>query len=204
MNVVELEFDSLRTGEITLTKVSNIIVFKDLDCDVYLGVWIGAREKEAILSLLSGKNILFSATSIRFKNCIILLQFLGVVASRVIITHLDKDIFRAKAILLTGKSEEDIQVSLEGRFADLMFLTLKFNPRYFVNVETIKSVGVISQEIDVMDIQEEIGSPAYQEKIRSDINQYYLDNNGSHFNIPQVCSMRDMIFILLKNKLIRL
>jgi hypothetical protein len=204
MNFIELEFDSLRHANLFESKHGHIILFKGIDANVYLDVWVGDKEKDAILDLLQNNRTAYEKTPMKFGAFIIMLHLLGVVASRIAITHIYNEVYQAQIIFLTWKGQDTVRFALRGLFADLMFMAMQFNPRYFVNVEVIKASGKVrdEQRIDIsLNVEMPISAKLYTQIFNEKVSKHYPIESGFPLNIPQPISMQAIIIQLLKHKL---
>jgi bifunctional DNase/RNase len=139
----------LRVVDVRLELPSNqpIVLLKEIHGDRYLPIWIGAPEATSIATALENVTTPRPLTHDLLRSVI---DALGAVASRVVITEMRDSIYFADITFATDGRE----VSVSSRPSDAIALAVRTGTPIYANPDVLDEAGVVIE--DEVDQEEEV------------------------------------------------
>jgi len=124
--------------QVSLTSPHRVVLLKEVGAERYLPIWIGPYEAEAINIKLQNIEVGRPLTHDLLKNVI---ETLGGVVERVIVTELREDTFYARIIVsLDGRT-----VDIDSRPSDAMALAVRVGAPIYVAEEVMDEAGIVPE-----------------------------------------------------------
>ena len=113
----------------------HVVILKDVDRDLYLPIWIGVNEADAIARRLQGITPERPLTHDLFART---LEELGVTVKQVIVSDLSDETYRARLVLELGERTVDI----DARPSDAIALAIRIGVPIFATDAVLDRAGV--------------------------------------------------------------
>ncbi|MGD9029464.1 MAG: bifunctional nuclease family protein [Anaerolineae bacterium] len=163
--MIEVEIDSIR---VSLMSEHRVIVLKALDQELYLPIWIGPYEAEAIAIRLKEVDISRPLTHDLLNNVI---GEMGGDISHVLVNDLRDDTFYA----LIGVEVNGQLLEIDSRPSDAIALAVRAGARIFVSDRVMEQASITPQE----DIAEQDGEEEDLSAFRDFVEGLDLDGLSS-------------------------
>lgn len=134
--MLEMSIDSIR---VSLMNYQRVVILKEKDADRYLPIWIGPSEADAIAVKLQDVSVPRPLTHDLLGNVI---EAMGGVVKRIVVTDLQNDTFYAKIILEFGDSTNGNSKEVDSRPSDAIALAVRTNVPIFVEEPVLEKAGV--------------------------------------------------------------
>lgn len=132
----EMYIDSIRLSPMNYQRV---VILKEKDADRYLPIWIGQFEADAIAVKLQEVKVPRPLTHDLLGNVI---DAMGGVVKRVVVSDLQNDTFYAKIILEYGENTNGHSKEVDSRPSDALALAVRTNVPIFVDEGVLSKAGV--------------------------------------------------------------
>ena len=132
----EMSIDSIR---VSLMNYQRVVILKEKDNDRYLPIWIGPSEADAIAVKLQDVSVPRPLTHDLLGNVI---DAMGGVVKRIVVSDLENDTFYAKIILEFGDSTPENNKTVDSRPSDAIALAVRTNVPIFVEEPVLEKAGV--------------------------------------------------------------
>ena len=132
----EMSIDSIR---VSLMNYQRVVILKEKDNDRYLPIWIGPSEADAIAVKLQDVSVPRPLTHDLLGNVI---DAMGGVVKRIVVSDLENDTFYAKIILEFGDSTPENNKVVDSRPSDAIALAVRTNVPIFVEEPVLEKAGV--------------------------------------------------------------
>lgn len=132
----EMFIDSIRLSPMNYQRV---VILKEKDADRYLPIWIGQFEADAIAVKLQEVKVPRPLTHDLLGSVI---DAMGGVVKRVVVSDLQNDTFYAKIILEYGENANGHSKEVDSRPSDALALAVRFNVPIFVEEGVLSKAGV--------------------------------------------------------------
>lgn len=163
--MVEVEIDSIR---VSLMSEHRVVVLKTLEQELYLPIWIGPYEAEAIAIRLKGVDISRPLTHDLLNNVI---GEMGGDISHILVNDLRDDTFYAViSVEVNGRLLE-----IDSRPSDAIALAVRAGARIFVDEGVLEQASITPEE----DIAEENGEQGDLSAFRDFVEGLDLDDLSS-------------------------
>jgi hypothetical protein len=163
--MIEVEIDSIR---VSLMSEHRVIVLKALEQELYLPIWIGPYEAEAIAIRLKGVDISRPLTHDLLNNVI---GEMGGDISHILVNDLRDDTFYAViSVEVNGRLLE-----IDSRPSDAIALAVRAGARIFVDEGVLEQASITPEE----DITEENGEEEDLSVFRDFVEGLDLDDLSS-------------------------
>ena len=137
----EMYIDSIRLSPMNYQRV---VILKEKDSDRYLPIWIGQFEADAIAVKLQEVKVPRPLTHDLLGNVI---DAMGGVVKRVVVSDLQNDTFYAKIILEFGENSNGHSKEVDSRPSDALALAVRTNVPIFVEEGVLSKAGVQLDEV---------------------------------------------------------
>ena len=164
--MLEMSIDSIR---VSLMNYQRVVILKEKDANRYLPIWIGPSEADAIAVKLQDVSVPRPLTHDLLGNVI---DAMGGVVKRIVVTDLQNDTFYAKIILEFGDNGSGDNKEVDSRPSDAIALAVRTNVPIFVEEPVLEKAGVqLDKEtgkIEVEDAQDTKGetTPPGEDELR--------------------------------------
>ena len=128
--------DSIRLSPMNYQRV---VILKEKDADRYLPIWIGQFEADAIAVKLQDVRVPRPLTHDLLGNVI---DAMGGVVKRVVVSDLQNDTFYAKIVLEYGENTNGHSKEVDSRPSDALALAVRTNVPIFVDEGVLSKAGV--------------------------------------------------------------
>ena len=132
----EMYIDSIRLSPMNYQRV---VILKEKDSDRYLPIWIGQFEADAIAVKLQEVKVPRPLTHDLLGNVI---DAMGGVVKRVVVSDLQNDTFYAKIILEFGENSNGHSKEVDSRPSDALALAVRTGVPIFVEEGVLSKAGV--------------------------------------------------------------
>lgn len=132
----EMYIDSIRLSPMNYQRV---VILKEKDADRYLPIWIGQFEADAIAVKLQEVKVPRPLTHDLLGSVI---DAMGGVVKRVVVSDLQNDTFYAKIILEFGDNSNGHSKEVDSRPSDALALAVRTNVPIFVDEGVLSKAGV--------------------------------------------------------------
>ena len=132
----EMFIDSIRLSPMNYQRV---VILKEKESDRYLPIWIGQFEADAIAVKLQEVKVPRPLTHDLLGNVI---DAMGGVVKRVVVSDLQNDTFYAKIILEYGGNTNGHSKEVDSRPSDALALAVRTNVPIFVDEDVLSKAGV--------------------------------------------------------------
>ncbi len=132
----EMYIDSIRLSPMNYQRV---VILKEKDADRYLPIWIGQFEADAIAVKLQEVKVPRPLTHDLLGNVI---DAMGGVVKKVVVSDLQNDTFYAKIILEYGDNTNGHSKEVDSRPSDALALAVRTNVPIFVDEGVLSKAGV--------------------------------------------------------------
>ena len=132
----EMYIDSIRLSPMNYQRV---VILKEKDSDRYLPIWIGQFEADAIAVKLQEVKVPRPLTHDLLGNVI---DAMGGVVKRVVVSDLQNDTFYAKIILEFGENSNGHSKEVDSRPSDALALAVRTGVPIFVDEGVLSKAGV--------------------------------------------------------------
>ncbi|MGD9001454.1 MAG: bifunctional nuclease family protein [Anaerolineae bacterium] len=163
--MIEVEIDSIR---VSLMSEHRVIVLKAVDRELYLPIWIGPYEAEAIAIRLKEVDISRPLTHDLLNNVV---GEMGGDISHILVNDLRDDTFYA----LIGVEVDGQLLEIDSRPSDAIALAVRAGARIFVSEHVMEQASIKPQE----DITEEDGQEEDLSAFRDFVEGLDLDDLSS-------------------------
>jgi bifunctional DNase/RNase len=119
----------------------HVVILRDMHSDRYLPIWIGPWEANAIAMRLQGVTPERPMTHDLFSQT---LAECGVTVTRIIVSDLSEDTFRARLLLQI----EDRQVDLDARPSDAIALAVRAGVPIYATDSVLDRAGVVPESAE--------------------------------------------------------
>ncbi|MDE2900806.1 MAG: bifunctional nuclease family protein [Chloroflexota bacterium] len=136
----EMYIDSIRLSPMNYQRV---VILKEKDADRYLPIWIGQFEADAIAVKLQEVKVPRPLTHDLLGNVI---DAMGGVVKRVVVSDLQNDTFYAKIILEYGDNTNGHSKEVDSRPSDALALAVRTGVPIFVDEGVLSKAGVQLEE----------------------------------------------------------
>ncbi len=150
--MIEVAIDSIR---VSLMSQHRIVVLKEKEGSLYLPIWIGPFEADAITLQLQGMEAPRPLTHDLLKN---VLETLGGEVQYVVINGLEKNTYYARIIL----EMDDETLEIDSRPSDAIALAVRVDAPIYVADEVMELAGM-EPEPEMSLTGDEMGGPEMQE-----------------------------------------
>jgi bifunctional DNase/RNase len=151
--MIEVEIDSIR---VSLMSEHRVIVLKALEEELYLPIWIGPYEAEAIAIRLKGVDISRPLTHDLLNNVI---GEMGGDISHIVVNDLRDDTFYALiSVEVNGR-----QLEIDSRPSDAIALAVRAGARIFVDEGVLEQASITPEEDITADNGEEEDLSAFRD-----------------------------------------
>lgn len=134
--MLEMSIDSIR---VSLMNYQRVVILKEKDADRYLPIWIGPSEADAIAVKLQDVSVPRPLTHDLLGNVI---DAMGGVVKRIVVSDLQNDTFYAKIILEFGENQPENDKEVDSRPSDAIALAVRTNVPIFVEEPVLEKAGV--------------------------------------------------------------
>ena len=134
--MLEMSIDSIR---VSLMNYQRVVILKEKNADRYLPIWIGPSEADAIAVKLQDVSVPRPLTHGLLGNVI---DAMGGVVKRVVVSDLQNDTFYAKIILEVGANGSTESKEVDSRPSDAIALAVRTNVPIFVEEPVLEKAGV--------------------------------------------------------------
>jgi hypothetical protein len=134
--MLEMSIDSIR---VSLMNYQRVVILKEKDTDRYLPIWIGPSEADAIAVKLQDVSVPRPLTHDLLGNVI---DAMGGVVKRIVVSDLQNDTFYAKIILEVGETGSTENKEVDSRPSDAIALAVRSNVPIFVEEPVLEKAGV--------------------------------------------------------------
>ena len=134
--MLEMSIDSIR---VSLMNYQRVVILKVKDADRYLPIWIGPSEADAIAVKLQDVSVPRPLTHDLLGNVI---DAMGGVVKRIVVSDLQNDTFYAKIILEVGANGSTESKEVDSRPSDAIALAVRTNVPIFVEEPVLEKAGV--------------------------------------------------------------
>lgn len=124
--------------QISLMSQHRVVLLKELEQERYLPIWIGPCEAEAINIELQDVEVARPLTHDLLSN---VLDTLGAVVERIVVTELRDDTFYARIFMNVGGEQLDI----DSRPSDAMALAVRVRAPIFVADAVMQEAGIVPE-----------------------------------------------------------
>ena len=155
--MIEVAIDSIR---VSLMSQHRIVVLKEKEGDLYLPIWIGPFEADAITLQLQGMEAPRPLTHDLLKN---VLETLGGEVQYVVINGLEKNTYYARITL----ELDDETLEIDSRPSDAIALAVRVNAPIYVADEVMELAGM-EPEPEMSLTGDEMGGSEMQEEEGTD------------------------------------
>ncbi|HHS96470.1 MAG TPA: bifunctional nuclease family protein [Chloroflexi bacterium] len=146
--------------QISLMSPHRVVLLKEIGAERYLPIWIGPYEAEAINIKLQNIEVGRPLTHDLLKNVI---ETLGGVVERVIVSELREDTFYARIIVsIDGRTLE-----IDSRPSDAMALAVRVGAPIYVAEEVMAEAGIVPEQDLSEGEGEDDGGSAFDEFLGS-------------------------------------
>lgn len=156
-SMIEVAIDSIR---VSLMSQHRIVVLKEKEGDLYLPIWIGPFEADAITLQLQGMEAPRPLTHDLLKN---VLETLGGEVQYVVINGLEKNTYYARITL----ELDDETLEIDSRPSDAIALAVRVNAPIYVADEVMELAGM-EPEPEMSLTGDEMGGSEMQEEEGTD------------------------------------
>ncbi|HEY75159.1 MAG TPA: bifunctional nuclease family protein [Thermoflexia bacterium] len=125
--------------QISLMSPHRVVLLKEIGAERYLPIWIGPYEAEAINIKLQNIEVGRPLTHDLLKNVI---ETLGGVVERVIVSELREDTFYARIIV----SVDGRTLEIDSRPSDAMALAVRVGAPIYVAEEVMAEAGIVPEQ----------------------------------------------------------
>ena len=145
----EMSIDSIR---VSLMNYQRVVILKEKDNDRYLPIWIGPSEADAIAVKLQDVSVPRPLTHDLLGNVI---DAMGGVVKRIVVSDLENDTFYAKIILEFGDNTPENNKIVDSRPSDAIALAVRTNVPIFVDEPVLEKAGVqLDKETGKPDVED--------------------------------------------------
>ena len=155
----------IATIQVSLVSPHRVLVFKEVEGERYLPIWIGACETEAISMSLQGIE---PPRPLTHDLIVELLDTLGARLEYVFVNELANDTFRAQ-LALDVEGEERL---LDCRPSDAAAIAVRLQAPIYVHEKVMEQAGIVSEP----GLLEEYAADQGLDVFRDFLNQLNLDN----------------------------
>ncbi len=155
----------IATIQVSLVSPHRVLVFKEVEGERYLPIWIGACETEAISMSLQGIE---PPRPLTHDLIVELLDTLGARLEYVFVNELANDTFRAQ-LTLNVEGEERL---LDCRPSDAAAIAVRLQAPIYVHEKVMEQAGIVSEP----GLLEEYAADQGLDVFRDFLNQLNLDN----------------------------
>jgi len=155
----------IATIQVSLVSPHRVLVFKEVEGERYLPIWIGACETEAISMSLQGIE---PPRPLTHDLIVELLDTLGACLEYIFVNELANDTFRAQ-LALDVAGEERL---LDCRPSDAAAIAVRLQAPIYVHEKVMEQAGIVSEP----GLLEEHAADQGLDVFRDFLNQLNLDN----------------------------
>jgi len=134
--MIEVTINSIR---VSLMSQNRIVVLQEKGAERYLPIWIGAFEADAITIPLQKMEVSRPLTHDLLRN---LLELLGAIVKRVVVTELKEETFFAEIVLDVHGRE----LRVDARPSDAIALAVRTQAPIFVEEAVLDEAAVVPEE----------------------------------------------------------
>jgi bifunctional DNase/RNase len=131
-NMMELEINSIR---VSLLNHQRVVILKQKEIELYLPIWIGPPEADAIAVRLQEVSVPRPLTHDLLHNSI---QDLGGVIDHIVVSSMENDTYYATIVVRQG----DKIVEIDARPSDALALAVRAKVQIFAAPEVMEKCGV--------------------------------------------------------------
>ncbi|MGB8252196.1 MAG: bifunctional nuclease family protein, partial [Anaerolineaceae bacterium] len=164
---------------VSLTNQQRIVILKEINKELYLPIWIGAYEAEAITIALQEVEIARPQTHDLIKNVI---HTLNARLVRIEITSLKDDVYFANLVLESNGEE----VRIDSRPSDAVAMAIRCHVSILVGKEVMDAAAIKPEKEEPVASQtaeksiEDVGEPSQSSSDRLSIFKDFIDQLDAH------------------------